>query len=193
MKTIVGDGKGAAGHPETYGLTRTLGRSDFFRWAAWIESGCGGLCWCGRIELICVSMILDKHCTPAPYTHPRTPRRFAVYMAYGVWHSLAMFFICFYALAAWPSVNRNGAPSDLATAGTAVFVALIIIVTLKLSIRTRHWNWVTWLVYGLSLALMLPFIYVLGFLWPRAGIEGVADMTGACVFVCGVVRVCGGG
>jgi len=99
-------------------------------------------------------------------------------MIYGIWHSLAVFFICWYALAAHRSANAAGAPGDLAAAGTAVFISLILTVTLKLSIRTRNWNWITWVTYGLSLAALLPFILVLGILGEGGRIEGVADMVG---------------
>ena len=104
--------------------------------------------------------------------------RFGVYMAYGAWHALAIFFIPFYALAAWPAAAQSGAPGDLAGAGTAVFFALVLVVTLKLCARTRNWNWITHLTYGLSLGLAWPFVYVLGVLWPKAGVYAVADMTG---------------
>lgn len=100
-------------------------------------------------------------------------------MLYGVWHSLVMFFVCFYSLASpAPPGARGHVLSDLASAGTAVFVSLILTVTLKLSLRTRNWNWITFLVYGLSVGLLLPFIYVLGIMWGRAGLDSLADMTG---------------
>jgi hypothetical protein len=60
-------------------------------------------------------------------------------------------------------------------------MALVVVVTLQLCLSTRFWNWITHLCYWLSLALMFPFIYVLGILWPGTGITGVADMTGTGV------------
>lgn len=124
---------------------------------------------------------------PETYTLTRTQnkyrffRDFFVFMVYGTWHSLANFFVPVYALSSEWGTTREGASSDLAGAGTAVFVSLILTVTLKLSIRTRSWNWITYLVYGVSIAALLPFIYVLGFLWPSAGIADLADMTGVAM------------
>jgi hypothetical protein len=57
-------------------------------------------------------------------------------------------------------------------------MALILLVTLKLCLRTRAWSWITFLVYGLSLALLPPFVAILSVLWPQRGVEGVADMAG---------------
>ncbi|KAI8470537.1 MAG: ATPase, phospholipid transporter [Monoraphidium minutum] len=132
--TIMGD-KGSPGHPETYGLTRSVNRATFFR-------------------------------------------HFASYIGYGTWHSLAIFFTCFYALASADATTRHGAPGDLPAAGTAVFVSLVWTVTLKLSTRTRAWSWVTCVTYGLSVIMLLPFIGVLGILWPKGGLYSLSDMTG---------------
>jgi hypothetical protein len=101
-----------------------------------------------------------------------------MYMTYGYWHSLTCFFVCWYALGSAWAVNYLGAPGDLQAAGTAVFVSSCLVVTLKLCIRTRNWNWITWLVYGLSTGLLFPFVWVVSFLWRTSRLETVADMAG---------------
>ncbi|KAF8063036.1 ATP8B4 [Scenedesmus sp. PABB004] len=101
--------------------------------------------------------------------------RFAVYMLAGTWHSLPVFFLPWYALA---TPDRHGLSSDLACAGTAVFVALTATVAFKLCLRTHAWTWITHLVYWLSLAVLFPFIWVISILWPATPISGVSDMSG---------------
>lgn len=71
-----------------------------------------------------------------------------------------------------------GMPNDLAGVGTAMFVALVFTVTLKLCMRTHTWTWITHLVYWISLALLFPFIYMLSNLWPNTSGKGLANMTG---------------
>jgi hypothetical protein len=99
-------------------------------------------------------------------------------MVYGVWHSAAAFYVCWFAVAPLSPPSASGAVVDLAGAGSAVFVCMVLVVTLKLCTRTRNWNWITYLTYGLSLATLLPFIFVLSMLWPVAGLNSLADMTG---------------
>jgi len=100
---------------------------------------------------------------------------FGQYMLLGAWHSLPVYFLSWYTLT---SPGMKGLTQDLTAVGTAVWMSLIVVVTLRLCVSTRHWNWITHLCYWLSLGLMFPFIYVLGILWPGTGISGVADMTG---------------
>eukprot|EP00879_Flechtneria_rotunda_P026149 GHRR01027857.1.p1 GENE.GHRR01027857.1~~GHRR01027857.1.p1 ORF type:complete len:108 (-),score=18.24 GHRR01027857.1:21-344(-) len=96
-------------------------------------------------------------------------------MVAGTWHSLPVYFLPWYTLT---TPDRNGLAQDLSGTGTAVFIALTFAVTLKLCVRTHAWSWITHLVYWLSVALLLPFVYVISILWPRTDISGVADMTG---------------
>jgi hypothetical protein len=115
---------------------------------------------------------------PPPASTPPPPRFFAAYMLCGAWHSLSIFFVPAAALAAPAATDAAGAPGDLVSLGTAAFVSLVLTVTLKLATRTHCWTWVTYVVYGLSVALLLPFVYVLGIAWARTRISAVADMSG---------------
>ncbi len=170
-----------AGNPQTYTLTRTTRTRAFF--------------WCVHSDSCLVSQPasnnLDNsqpnqmpcnqpvHPTTTPHhPDPQTPRNFTAYMTYGIWHSLVAFFVCWYGLAGRAAVNVAGAPGDLPSAGTAVFICLIVTVTMKLSIRTRNWNWITWVTYGLSLAALLPFVVVMGILGEGARVVALADMVG---------------
>jgi len=103
-------------------------------------------------------------------------RQFFLYVfVVGTWHSLPVYFMPWYALI---TPDRNGLHGDLAALGTAVFISLTFTVTLKLSLRTLCWSWITHLVYWLSLALLFPFVYVISILWASTDISGVADMSG---------------
>lgn len=105
-----------------------------------------------------------------------TRRQFFMYVfVVGTWHSLPVYFMPWYALI---TPDRNGLHGDLAALGTAVFISLTFTVTLKLSLRTHCWSWITHLVYWLSLALLFPFVYVISILWASTDISGVADMSG---------------
>eukprot|EP00882_Tetradesmus_deserticola_P011158 GHRQ01011804.1.p2 GENE.GHRQ01011804.1~~GHRQ01011804.1.p2 ORF type:complete len:134 (-),score=37.94 GHRQ01011804.1:1743-2144(-) len=105
----------------------------------------------------------------------RPSRLFFVWTVAGTWHSLPVFFLPWYTLA---TPDRHGLAQDLSGVGTAVFIALTFAVAIKLFLRTHSWNWVTYLVYCLSLALLFPFVYVVSILWPDTAISGVADMAG---------------
>lgn len=117
---------------------------------------------------------------PETYTDSRTETRrtffwrWLAYMGYGVWHSLPVFFLCWYTLS-YP--DQSALAQSLQGVGSAVWVSLILVVTLKLAIRTRHWNWISHVCYWLSLMLLLPFIYVVSIVFPRGKVEAVADMT----------------
>lgn len=139
--------------------------------------------------------VLPPPCT-ALYRLPHASlcRRFALYVfGAGTWHSLPTYFLPWYTLALPDAFGRS---QDLAGAGTAVFVSLVFAVTLKLCMRTHAWTWITHLVIWLSLALLFPFLYILGILWPATSISGVSDMSGvaqslftkcahtACMHVC---------
>eukprot|EP00775_Hariotina_reticulata_P007204 gene7204-7418_t len=93
----------------------------------------------------------------------------------GTWHSLPVYFLPWYTLT---TPDRNALAQDLAGTGTAVFIALVFAVALKLCLRTHCWSWITHLVYWLSLAVLFPFVYVISILWPSTSISGVADMSG---------------
>jgi hypothetical protein len=93
----------------------------------------------------------------------------------GTWHSLPVYFLPWYSLI---TPDRNGLHGDLSAIGTAVFIGLVICVTLKLSLRTHCWSWITHVVYWLSVALLFPFVYVISILWASTDISGVADMSG---------------
>jgi hypothetical protein len=96
-------------------------------------------------------------------------------MMFGVWHSLVVYFVPMYTLATPPA---NGLAPDLAGVGSAIFIACCLVVSLKLSMRTHCWTWIHVLVYGLSVALLFPFTYLLGIAWTSWGISAVADMAG---------------
>lgn len=105
-----------------------------------------------------------------------TCRDFFVYVfVAGTWHSLPVYFLPWYALI---TPDRSGLHGDLASLGTAVFIALTLTVTLKLSLRTHCWSWITHVVYWVSIGLLLPFVYVISILWASTNISGVADMSG---------------
>uniref|UniRef100_A0A383WKY7 Phospholipid-transporting ATPase n=1 Tax=Tetradesmus obliquus TaxID=3088 RepID=A0A383WKY7_TETOB len=124
---------------------------------------------------------------PASYAVTRTATRggffwlFFLWIVAGTWHSLPVYFLPWYTLT---TPDRNGLAQDLSGVGTAVFIALTFAVAFKLCLRTHSWNWITHLVYWLSLALLFPFVYVVSILWPSTSISGVADMagTGAWLF-----------
>jgi hypothetical protein len=98
----------------------------------------------------------------------------------GTWHSLPSYFLPWYSMV---TPDRAGLHGDLSAVGTAVFICLVLTVTLKLSLRTHCWSWITHLVYWLSLALLFPFVYVLSILWDSTDISGVADMSGVGVWL----------
>ncbi len=43
---------------------------------------------------------------------------------------------------------------------------MVIVVSLKLATRTRHWNWIYHLILWVSVLLVWPFVYVLSVLFP---------------------------
>jgi hypothetical protein len=125
---------------------------------------------------------------PAVYSDSRLATRrsfFARWIAtvygLGTWHAFPAYFAAWYTLGVAPSAS--GDEFGLVATGTAVFVALITVVALRLAVVTHRWSWVTHLIYWLSWALLLPFIAALSYLWTSApgggpSVSGVADMTG---------------
>lgn len=116
-----------------------------------------------------------------PFAACYLARLFFLWIVAGTWHSLPVYFLPWYTLT---TPDRHGLAQDLSGVGTAVFIALTFAVAFKLCLRTHSWNWITHLVYWLSLALLFPFVYVVSILWPSTSISGVADMagTGAWLF-----------
>jgi hypothetical protein len=118
-------------------------------------------------------------------------RWLAVVYGLGTWHAFPAYFAAWYTLGSsgGGGCSAQGDAYGLVATGTAVFVALVAIVGLRLAVLTHHWSWITHLVYWLSIGLVFPFLAAISHLWtsappgagPSAGgvhIPGVADMTG---------------
>jgi hypothetical protein len=131
---------------------------------------------------------------PAVYSDSRTATRSSFFARWlgvvyglGTWHAFPAYFAAWYTLGT-TSPEQSGDAYGLVATGTAVFVALITVVALRLAVLTHHWSWVTHLIYWLSLGLVFPFIAAISYLWtsappgggPGGGVHvsGVADMTG---------------
>lgn len=94
-----------------------------------------------------------------------TSKNFLIWMLNGFFHSGLVFFIPLYAASESNSLSEDGHNYDLWSISITSFTCVIIIVTIKLIIHTKIWNWVHFVVLGLfSIFPYFGFIFVYDFM-----------------------------
>lgn len=123
-----------------------------------------------------------KH--PALYreTMTFTRRNFMLYQLWynveATWHGLVIYFVCMYTMY---NPNRSGVGADWVEIGCAMYMALVITINLKLSMKTRHWTWITHLLTWLSVLTLFVYYYLYGLAFPIEHIEGTGNMAAIAV------------
>ena len=97
------------------------------------------------------------------------------YIVQGTWHGLVIYFLCMYTIA---NPNDRGVGADWVEVGCTMYMALVITINLKLSMKTRHWTWITHLLTWLSILTLFIFYYLYGLAFPIYHIEGTGNMSG---------------
>ncbi|KIY97562.1 phospholipid-translocating ATPase [Monoraphidium neglectum] len=116
---------------------------------------------------------------PQLYSETRTQTRgdfvraWLLWISLGLWHGVCAFFIPLHAMA---TPNRAGATASVYLLGTAVMTSVIVIVTLRVAIRTQYWTALNHATVWASLALWVPFLAVLGSMC--ASTPGLAPLCG---------------
>jgi len=65
---------------------------------------------------------------------------FARWMLTGLWHSLVVFYIPYCCMAGTNLINSDGIPSDVWLFGTYVYMAIMVVVSIKLLMESYYWN-----------------------------------------------------
>ncbi|KAF5838679.1 hypothetical protein DUNSADRAFT_2443 [Dunaliella salina] len=131
-------------------------------------------CW---HALVCHSVPVSAIVTPGAVLFFHACPHFSpqgCWYALGCWHALACYFVPMYAMV---TPDKNGIPDDFTEIGTTIYFASIIVVNLKLCMRTRHWTWINHTIVYLSIFLLLPFIWLYGLVWETSTVPGTADMS----------------
>jgi len=112
----------------------------------------------------------------------RTNRRkffkdLARWLIEGVWHSVVAFLLPLYALC---NAAPNGKMIGIDEMGVAVYTAVIVLVNLKIALRTQHWTKVNVIfVFLISIALWFPFLLGLSYVWKWYGY--LPEMSGVAM------------
>lgn len=96
------------------------------------------------------------------------------YIVEGTWHGLVIYFIPMYVMA---TPDQRGLAANWVEVGCTMYVALVITINLKLSMKTRYWTWITHLLTWLSVLTLFIFYYLYGLVFPIFKVEGTGDMT----------------
>jgi phospholipid-transporting ATPase len=99
-----------------------------------------------------------------PYRTHANKRTFAKWMLTGVWHSVCVFYIPYCAMAGTNLVHKDGVPSDLWLFGTVVYMAIMLVVSLKLVLETYFWNGLLVASILVSLGLWGGFLMLIEYL-----------------------------
>eukprot|EP00210_Caulerpa_lentillifera_P009522 g9080.t2 len=95
----------------------------------------------------------------------------------GIWHSIVAFGVPLWALRV---ATPNGKMLGLDETGVAVYTTVILLVNLKIALRTHHWTWINAVfIFLISIGLWFPFVFLCSFAWDWYGylpeMAGVAE------------------
>lgn len=98
----------------------------------------------------------------------------------GTWHSLVIYFVPMYSMGMTP--DSSGHNANLWMVGTTMYTAIVIVVNLKIAMRTRYWTWLNHLLIWGTIGLWFPFVWLYGIVWPVSvnvnyPVDGTADMS----------------
>jgi phospholipid-translocating ATPase len=103
-----------------------------------------------------------RDCVRFPQTYTIGPRRghasvkfFIQWMLTGLWHSLCVFYIPYCAMAGTNLVHKDGIPSDLWFFGALVYMAIMVVVSIKLVLESYYLN--ALLIWSLVASFLLWF------------------------------------
>eukprot|EP01066_Platyproteum_vivax_P006656 Platyproteum_vivax@DN2402_c0_g2_i1.p1 len=82
----------------------------------------------------------------------------------GIWHSLVVFIIPFFAYGGTSITHWDGKPSDIWLTGSMIYLVLVLVVNLKVLLETYYMTWLTYL--GLLLSILAWFILMLALFTP---------------------------
>lgn len=95
----------------------------------------------------------------------------------GIWHSIVAFLLPLYALC---NSAPNGKMIGIDEMGVAVYTAVIVLVNLKIALRTQHWTNVNVIfVFLISIALWFPFLLTCSYVWKWYGY--LPEMSGVAI------------
>eukprot|EP00210_Caulerpa_lentillifera_P009184 g8756.t1 len=81
----------------------------------------------------------------------------------GLWHSIVAFGVPLWALSV---PVANGKLLGLDETGVAVYTSVILLVNLKIALRTQHWTWINSIfVFVISIGFWFPFVLTCSFIW----------------------------
>ncbi|KAI8466535.1 MAG: hypothetical protein J3K34DRAFT_524465 [Monoraphidium minutum] len=116
---------------------------------------------------------------PQLYSETRTQtgwhfvRAWILWIGLGLWHGAVAFFIPLNTMA---TPNRAGSTASVYLLGTAVMTSVLVIVTMRVAIRTQHWTAVNHAAVWGTLGLWLPFLGTLAALCSST--PGLAPLCG---------------
>ena len=86
---------------------------------------------------------------------------FARWMLTGLWHSLVVFYVPYCCMAGTNLINSDGIPSDVWLFGTYVYMAIMVVVSVKLLMESYYWNALLILSLIISFGLWLATLQIL--------------------------------